>query len=271
VPAICRFERCKLHLVFTDEYISRERLDPRILWITLINRGYLDYTRNFLRSARRSAVPIRLIVYCTDEESLRELEGEDGCVALPADFLDAQYARDLREWSDREYKRIVFAKLDAIAHTMRSSDDPDRLIAYIDTDIVLFSDPTPHVLDRFAPDVQVVHQCDEQDLCSNADECPYLCSGCIAFRNDPKLLECLAYSDTDIDHFPSDQHFLRASFRKAGVRRRSLDKILFPNGASYIRHFEALGEACLLHFNYMVGDEKKARMQVMRLWYLDEG
>lgn len=256
--------------MFTNDYIAREDLDPRILWITLINRGYLEYTRNFLESVRRKAIPMRLIVFCMDEESLRELSGHENCLALPAVFLTECYAKELREWSDMEYKRIVFAKLDAVAYTMRSSDDRSRLIAYIDTDIVLFKDPTTYMLDRFEPGVQVVHQCDEKDLCSDDENCPYLCSGCIAFRNDPALLECLTYSDEDIVRYASDQHFLRASFRNADVRHRSLDKILFPNGSSYISHFQTLGQACLLHFNYMVGGEKKARMKMMRLWYLDD-
>ena len=46
-------------------------------------------------------------------------------------------------WGDIEYKRLVFAKLDAILYTLKNTYDAGvKVVGYIDRDIFLFKDPS---------------------------------------------------------------------------------------------------------------------------------
>ncbi len=44
-------------------------------WITLINQGYIEYTRNFLKSMDVYSSHFPLIIYCLDEVTMNAFPG----------------------------------------------------------------------------------------------------------------------------------------------------------------------------------------------------
>ena len=57
-----------------------------LIWFTLINYGYIDFTKNFLESMRRNNIRFKLLVYCLDDETVQALkEYSDTCVCIRYD------------------------------------------------------------------------------------------------------------------------------------------------------------------------------------------
>ena len=120
--------------------------ENKIIWITLINRGFIDFTKNFFESMKKANVRFRLHIYCLDEESFNCFKNYENCICLKTDFIsEKKIKKDFVEFGQLEYRKICFAKLDVILFTLKKY--PDHSVGYIDTDIVLLSDPTDIFLD----------------------------------------------------------------------------------------------------------------------------
>jgi len=246
-----------------------------IVWITLINQGYIKFTRNFLESMRRNKCIFPLIVYCLDEGSMKAFEGLPNVHCISANpFMRRQMNSELTIWKTLEYKRIVFSKLDAIKYTMELPQYKDFLVGYIDTHIILFRNPTDIILKEFEenPETLVVSQCDEDTAqCSNFSECPNICSGVIAFKQSSIIRSLLKYVEWDIVENLTDQHYL--SKKMKGLNYRTIDKNIFVNGfypgvKDYSKTLVLPKDVILLHYNYMIGNFKELYMKKNGMWYI---
>ena len=251
-------------------------LNKELIWITLINYGYINYTKNFLKSMERANIQFKLIVYCIDEQTYNELSKNEQCICLRADFLKKKLSSDMKSWGKIEYKQIVFAKLDAILYTLQNTYDIGiQNIGYIDTDIYLFSDPSTIMLKELEEnkDINIFSQCDEyENKCSNNKKCKNICSGVIVFRNKKELYNLFEYTEQDIMKYLSDQHYLAALLNTNNIPSYTIDKSIMPNGAYYknLRKEKIQFELsnCLIHFNYMVGNDKENAMKLQGLWII---
>jgi hypothetical protein len=241
-----------------------------ILWITMINHGYISFTKNFLESMKRANVSFTLIIYCTDFESIKELEPYNNCSCV---HFPIHKISHLATWGQNEYKKVVFAKLDAILTCMK--ENPSKNIGFIDTDIILFSDPTPVLQKKMReyPSIDIFSQCDEVGTkCSNNLQCVHLCSGVIVFRNKSYFYNILSYDPSIVKHFTGDQAYLKYMFTKRNIPYVTIDKSIFPNGAYFSElkktKISIPSDCVLLHFNYMIGLEKQRAMQLQDMWYI---
>jgi len=248
-----------------------------IVWITLINKGYLRFTQNFLESMKRNKCIFPLIVYCLDNECAIALKNYPNVTCISANpFIRGQMNKGLTVWKSIEYKRIVFSKLDAIKYTLDLPEYKDFSVGYIDTDIILFKDPTPIMLKALAenPEATVISQCDEEyTQCSNNVKCPNICSGVIVFRQSFITKSLLNYSERDIITNLTDQHFLAVQFKKLNISYLTIHKNIFMNGAfPGVRMdghvLKIPDEAVLLHYNYMIGSFKEHYMKKNFMWLI---
>jgi hypothetical protein len=246
-----------------------------IVWITLINKGYVDFTKNFLESMKYNNCIFSIIVYCTDEESMKNLQGYSNVTCIDArPFLKCNISESLTSWGAMDYKALVFAKLDAIKYA--SLQYKNYYIGYIDTDIILFKNPTETILNTFKsnPDTVFVSQCDEPKAqCSNKNNCQHICSGVIVFKNIPIINNLLKYTITDVNSLSGDQEFIINMANKYNIQHITIDKNIFLNG-SYpgVNKLDIplivppLVE--LIHYNYLVGTNKIKLMQKNNMWFI---
>lgn len=246
-----------------------------VVWITLINQGYIRYTQNFLETMKKNVCSFPLIVYCLDQESINALRGYQNVTCISATpFMKGQMNKALTTWNTIDYKRIVFSKLDAIKYTMDLPQYQGISVGYIDTDIILFKDPTPIMEKALTENLNtiVISQCDEnRSKCSNLIHCPNICSGVIVFRQSFITKSLLNYSEKDIITYLTDQHFLCSQFKKLNVSYMTIDKNIFMNGSfpGVRDDGSALtipSEAVLLHYNYMIGSQKEQNMKKNSMW-----
>lgn len=252
-----------------------DSLPRSILWITLINYGYVEFARNFLASMRSSHSQFTLLVFCTDTQAAEALSEYKNCICIDADvFLKFRLTRNLSTWGKSEYRKLSFAKLDAVSYAMTHSYKLGfETVAFIDTDIVLFSDPSPILRELMNEhkNVDIFSQCDESaEACSNPSACPLLCTGLMAFRNISSNHKLFSYTESDVKNYTSDQDFLNKSIADQKTRTLTVGKNIFLNGSHpYLRNPQSLARpssACAAHFNYMIGFDKIHRMKELSLW-----
>jgi len=153
-----------------------------------------------------------------------------------------------------------------------------KAVGFIDTDIILLKDPTPVMMEKMTKykRINIFSQCDENGgingNCSNNMNCPCLCSGVLVFRNIKDNYPLFLYKDQDVQTYMCDQHFLLHTFRKHGAVCMTVEKNVLLNG-SYpgVKSDVPLvlpESACLIHFNWMVGHEKKACMKRHGMWWI---
>ena len=168
----------------------------------------------------------------------------------------------------------MFAKLDVILYTLINTYDMGiEAVGYIDTDIVLFSDPTIIMLDTMNKnkDINIFSQCDENsEKCSNKIACRDICSGVIVFRNIKHLYHIFRYTPKDVYKLTGDQQFLTYNLKKLNIICLTIDKNIFLNGYYFhTNHSNTFPKsACLIHFNYLVGNQKQHKMIEQNVWYI---
>jgi hypothetical protein len=227
---------------------------------------------------KRNNCEFPLIIYCLDSESENELKNYNVTCISAIPFMKGNMSKGLTIWKSTEYKRIVFSKLDAIKYTLNLPQYKNFSVGYIDTDIILFKDPTP-IMEKVLSDNSeaiVISQCDEDKAqCSNAMNCPNICSGVIVFRQSFITKSLLNYSDQDVLLHLTDQHFLCEQFKKLKIRYLTIDKNIFMNGVFPGvridgRVLKIPEEAVLLHYNYMIGSYKEDFMKKNSMWYIGD-
>jgi hypothetical protein len=254
---------------------DKEWYIPNIVWITLINKGYVDFTKNFLESMRRNNCIFPLIVYCTDNESLESFQSYSNVTCVDAKpFLKFEVSVSLTKWAHADYKKLVFAKLDAIKYAV--SQYPGSYIGYIDTDIILFKNPTDTILNTFKsnPDAIFVSQCDEPNsLCSNTNNCQHICSGVIVFKNTNIINKVLEYTDLDLKILSGDQEFIMIMAKRNNIKHITIEKNIFLNGVyPGVNNLNVPlivpSSADLIHYNYLVGSNKINLMKKNNMWFI---
>ena len=255
--------------------------DEDVVWVTVINEYYTDFTKNFLLSMREHDVSFPFIIYCINmsEDKMRDLldYGNDKVSVLSADqFMKNDVTNGMTIYATNDYKKIVFSKLDAIKYTMSQSREFNiKNVGYMDTDIVIFKNPTDVITETMPlyPDVDVVSQCDEgEKQCSDSMNCPKICSGVIVFRNKPSMENLFGYKDEDVDKYEGDQDYLLVEMRKQNVKFLTIDKDIFQNGIVFYNIKEKneliTDKLCLVHFNWMPNFTKQDKMREYGVWYL---
>jgi hypothetical protein len=267
----------KMNYINTPDYYFQGLFGHPLVWITIINKAYINFTKNFLKSMEVNNCPFKLVVYCIDTEIIDELSEYPNAICFDAScFLKEKMTSNFTEWFSVDYRKICFSKLDAIKYTV---DICNRYgiwaVGYIDTDIIVFKDPTKTIRNSMAnnQNIAIFSQCDEDSItCSNMHICNSFCAGIIVFRTGSIDTTIFDYSNDDIIKYNSDQDYLLDIVIKKQIRRITIPKNVFLNGA--YPGVKGQGDlilpesAALLHYNYMHGSEKEACMKLHSMWYI---
>jgi hypothetical protein len=233
----------------------------------MTTNGYKFYTLNLIAFLKEVAkVPWRLCVICCDSESYSYFRREGiPCVAYQSEHkgqraIAAFGTDDFARWNRKKVELLHwFAKESAglgITKTL-----------YLDGDIVVQRDPWAFLEAEWAqgaPDY--LFQCD----CVGKEDhegCGVICSGVIAQRITGSM-------DTLYEFVPEewlaaerqDQPYIGRRLKTLGIPYKTLKRSLWGNG-----HWQK-GEGwrgipwVLLHYNYRVGDTKKAAMKTFGHW-----
>ena len=229
---------------------------------TFINAGYFDYIHNLSMNLKKVEVPWKLCVVCSDEEAYRLCRTHH----IPAVLFSANthVSREYSSWNDANWNNIMFMKLSIILWMM--SCPQIKTITYMDGDIHVFRD--------FAPYLKSI-DLSQYDLCIQSDAMTadvtqythHLCGGFFHFANREHARNIFTFTDQDVltNTFNADQEHIVNKVREHQMRVFQLPREWFPNGVFYEK---MPPNPYLLHYNYMIGTQKKQNMNKRGHWYL---
>jgi hypothetical protein len=222
--------------------------------LIITNKGFLNFTYNFLKNVENLGLKYNIIIACLDEECYKEL----GKINLSSNFTLAPYfedkLKDFKTCGTLDYKKLVFKKLDIYYDILDKYLDKD--IIYIDLDIYLFKDPIPHLLNYTKNKINydIYFQCDEVvKVCVSCKPC----SGFMYIRNNESTRKLFKWksicSEQEAYTFSGNQGYLRKYMDKI-IKWTTLPSALYPNG-SFIDDIPK--DALILHYNFIIGETQK--------------
>ena len=247
-----------------------------IKWITIINYGYIDFTRNFLESMNVYNSHFNITIYCLDKQTMDALKGYSNVTCIDtSNIINNSLSSSFSKWGESDYKTVCFYKLDAISHALKNNYNTP--IGYIDTDIIVLKDPTKTVIHNMNIfwHIDLFTQCDENKnhkKCSNPNKCPNFCAGICIFRNNPTTLDLVDYRKRDIRKNFTDQDYLLEICNKNHIKRITISREIFLNGEYPGVNNDTLltvpPSAELIHYNYIIGKDKIKFMKKNKMWYI---
>ena len=253
------------------------KLDPflrdKTLVFTVTTNGYKYFTWNLYQLFQKRGLSIPLCILCLDKESydffqriafiptrLYRMEGQNMEQRSPAAF------------GSSTFKRFNRMKLKALQELSQRSDI--QTLIYIDSDIAVFHDFLPSIKCCLS-ECPLWFQCDEarEDdfTCSSVDTCPNKCTGIIAMDlNDisrPQFHQLYSISDmwkTAV----TDQDYINDRLKTLSIASKTLPRDRFPNGRLLQGDMYKTKEPYLLHFNYLMANQKEQMMKKKNCWLL---
>lgn len=225
-------------------------------------------TWNLFLGWKQAECHIPLCILCADRPSYSFLQRE-GVPCLLLESLMADFGPQIVPFGSRQFSQLNRLKL-SLLHRF-ALDSEIRQTLYLDGDIAIYKNIVSDIQSRLA-EKQFWAQCDEkQQDCSDEIQCPNFCTGLLAWCHGADK-GCFQITDEQLwAQKPEDQIWVNGSSRRLGVDVSILPRDLYPNGArlSLTKTTPDLCEkAICLHYNYRVGDSKKADMKRYGDWKL---
>ena len=245
-----------------DGYIKNGRL----CW-TLTSNGYKYLTWNFVLHWRK-AIKHPMLVICADRASYSFLQREGISCVLAGEVLP-DYGTSIVPFGSRNFSTLNRMKLYYLAEFARRPEIQE--CCYLDGDVIVYADFLDGVFGGMG-DTKLALQCDEQRAtCNGTGQCPNGCTGVVLFKHglDPAVF--IIHNEAEWQIQPEDQVWVNKQLVRLSIPWVVLSREGFPNGARAAitkRNPELSGLAYLLHYNYRVGDIKKADMKRYGDWLL---
>ena len=235
-------------------------------------------TWNLWLHCQRIGVPWTLLIICLDKESHRFFQtiANIPSVLLPSVKLVLHGDTTIvSSHGSGDFNRITREKLTAFTWMLEKNYTH---YLYLDSDIILFRDPVPYLDTILSSENYLWFQCDEHGegdyTCSGpASKCTNVCTGVIAFYKDEstksKLLSMVNY---DADLWKSckdnnDQEYIQKKIVRESIQYKTLSRDLYPNGFFLGKdHWKSLNAPHLLHFNFIVGQNKQRVIKSKGFW-----
>jgi hypothetical protein len=246
----------------------------KTLLFTVTSDGYKYFTWNLYKFFETVKPSVPLCILCLDRESY---DFFNRIAFLPSRPFFMEGARLEHKtpalFGTTPFKRMNRMKLKALLELSQRQEI--ETLVYIDSDIALFKDPVPD-LQQELEKCPLLFQCDEfkqnDYVCSSVTGCPNACTGVIAMRLTEEtrpVFKTLYSIDETWRQAITDQDYINTRLHSIPVVYQTLPRDRYPNGIFLSENRYKTGDAVLLHFNQIVGMEKKRFMKNKGCWLLD--
>ncbi len=237
--------------------------DGRLCW-TLTSNGYKYLTWNFYKTWARVHPGQPLLILCADAAAHMFFRRE----GVPAEMAKRRlpdYGPAIAQFGSTNFKSLNALKLQILAEFAEAVEIQSCI--YFDGDIVVYRPCITDIFQRLE-DHPIWFQCDEQtQACTDMSGCPHVCTGLIAFKHG---IDARMFQLTDqllwVKGSEQDQPYVNARIREFGIAVKTLPVADYPNG---IRMTQRAG-AALLHYNYLVGNQKIGMMKRNGDWFVQQ-
>jgi hypothetical protein len=243
--------------------------DGKTVMTTVTNYGYLLYTLNMLKSLAPFGLDKKVLVVCIDKKGAAVLKRFGYSVyCIDDDGGGSTRLSKFCPWNTKGYDKICYLKLELLYRILSLKKN----VLLIDGDIVFQKDPMEDIrkwyVDRTS-DVWIQNDAKENQNTTN------MCTGYMFIRTCDKLIklyDCVSelgqkkYMTCAFDN--NDQSYFN-KFVKPECIMSPLPLEKYPNGKMFYDNTELVRPtAVLVHFNWVHGHLKMAKMKEHKMWLL---
>lgn len=249
-------------------------IKDKTLLFTVSSDGYKYFTWNLYKWFQKIQPSVPLCIFCLDKESYDFFSRIAFLPSRPF-FMEGQRFEHKSPalFGTTPFKRLNRMKLKALSE-LSQRNDIEKLI-YLDSDIALFQDPMPAFTNHFET-CSLWFQCDEVKqndyTCSNIDGCTNACTGVIGMLLNDKtrpVFQKLYSIEEGWKAAITDQDYINTRLHQFSIPYKTLPREKFPNGVFLSENRYKQGNPILLHFNQVVGMEKKRFMKNKDCWLVE--
>ena len=237
--------------------------DGKTVITTMTNYGYILYTLNMLKSLKPFGLDKKILIVSIDQKGadiLKKLGYNVYCID------DKELGR-FSPWNTKGYDKICFLKLELIYSILSLNKN----IVLTDGDIVFLKDPLPdinwwieekhidvHIQNDSTDNINLQNMCTGYMLIKSSEKMIKLYD-CVSEEGRKKYLEC-AFDNNDQSYFNK--------FVKPHCTFQALTLRKYPNGNVFYKDTSRREHAVLVHFNWVHGHIKMAKIKEHRMWLL---
>ena len=238
--------------------------DGTTIITTVTNSGYLMYTCNMLKSLAPYGLDKKVCIICIDKHAAEVLGSQGYCVYC----MDDETLSHFSAWNTKGYDKICYLKLRVMHHILSLKKN----VLLVDGDIVFYKNPMMDILYW-----QTDHNYDvwvQNDSLFNKNT-TNMCTGYMYLKSSENLIQlydCLSeagvqrYMTCAFDN--NDQTYFNR-YVKPYCKVCPLPLERYPNGQFfYIKAKSVRRTAVLVHFNWVKGHLKMAKMKEHGRWIL---
>lgn len=227
-----------------------------VIFITLTNSGYIDYTLNCIESLKKLGVNDLLNCYCIGTEGHNRLLSYNVKSILINDEENSAF----QSFKSEKWSNVTSYKFKIISENL----DKYKYVCITDGDITFQNkDLFKYLLENIKDNDMLI----QNDRMSDSDD-TNICSGFMFIQSNNKTREIFSPYNKNMRKNKvgwDDQVYMNQIKNK--LLYKKLPLYLFPNGKFYYKHSKNINPY-LIHFNWVVGHQKKMKMIEYKKWFL---
>ena len=252
-----------------------------VLFCTLTNNGYANYTLNCLASLDKIGLKDRLHVYCTDKTSFDRIRvNHENTHLFEQTIIDTTNRPGMIKFDDEGFGDTMVLKMRVVHHCLTLA----KYVLFTDGDIVYYRTGFIEYLLKNIGDNNILIQNDKAEgHVSSGDKKPVCCAGFMFIKKtdvtlsmydmdtvDPFYKDIISTSNRG-GNFDDQIYLRRLRNEHNGVTKMILlPSCMFPTYFVVKSRLNLANwdDKYLLHYNYLIGDAKKKTMVNRRDWLI---
>ena len=249
-------------------FINNDFLNNDFLVWTMTTNGYKYLTLNLIESLKKAKIGWTLMVICVDRESyifMRQMNVP--CVYYKPN-VPVIVGTNPSQFGSQTFMTFNKIKLDLMEEIRVKAPEQIKYITYMDGDIVVFKDFVPFIRDKFAScDNLLFFQND--DLYGQPNTRANGCTGFFCLKRTFLLQSPFYVNDLNAwKEIREDQIWVNNKIVEYKIPFDYFERDLFPNGP-YVKNGAWRNvEPYLIHYNYIIGNDKVNFMKRLKHWFL---
>jgi hypothetical protein len=238
--------------------------DNQTVITTVTNHGYLLYTLNMLKSLESYHLNHKVFIVCIDKKGSAILKQLGYSVFCIEDSTLATFC----PWNTKGYDRICYLKLELIYRLLSLK----KHVLLVDGDIVFHKNPMDDIQEWWRDTIYDVWIQNDSQQNGNTKN---MCTGYMFLKSSERLIQlydCVSekgkakYESCAFDN--NDQTYFN-HFVKPYCIMKPLLLERYPNGKMFYDNKELIkNKYVLVHFNWVQGHIKMAKMKEHKMWLL---
>jgi hypothetical protein len=238
--------------------------DKKTVLTTVTNQGYLLYTLNMLKSLKQFGIDQKVFIICIDKKSASVLKKLGYIVYC----IDDNQLGKFCPWNTPGYDKICYLKLELIYRLLSLNVN----VLLIDGDIVFTKNPLIDIESWMKDNIYDVWIQNDAQSNSNTKN---MCTGYMYIKSSDRLIElydCISengkkkYLTCAFDN--NDQTYFN-KYVKPSCIMSPLPVEDYPNGKMFYENTTLIKDrVVLVHFNWVQGHLKMAKMKEYKMWLL---